>query len=404
MAHPSPALAPPPGNPRFELMDAVRGIASLAVVYAHSYDGLHQQATLNEHGYWDNLANTVGMAFQVFFAMSAFLLVRPYFAAWARGEAGPSARMFWRRRVLRIIPAYWVALTLTALLIPAAAPDVFSERWWLYYGLAQVYSTAHIYDGLAVVWSLSVEATFYLLVPLLALAMRRAGARPVIYALLVLGLVVRVANSVDLGAPWNGMVNHIVYGLPGQASFFAVGLLLALWSVEGAPGWMRALSRRPGACWLGAAGVYLATAAVLSFANPVGGLDFRARFVGFHLATAVFVTLALVPAVWNTRAGYVRTVLSWPALTFVGVVSYGLYLWHVPVEQWLLDTWLFELQDGWALAPRVALTLTLVLAGGMLAATVSYYAIELPFLRRKEPLHEGVNRDSLLRDDAVPSH
>lgn len=400
--HSSPALTPPPGNPRFPLLDSVRGLAAIAVVYAHAYDGLHRQATLNEHGYWDNLANAVGMAFQVFFAMSAFLLVRPYFAAWARGRPGPTPRAFWRRRILRVVPGYWVALTLTALLIPAAAPHVFSGDWWLFYGLFQVYSTEHIYDGLAVAWSLSVEASFYILVPALALLMRRAGAMPVIVAMLVLGVVVRVLNSVDLGGA-NGFVASIAYGLPGQASFFGVGLLLAWWSVHGAPAPLRVLIERPVLCWGLAAGVYLATSAVLSFANPVGGLDFRTRFIAFHLMTAVFVTFALLPAIWDERPSIVRSVLSVRALLYVGVVSFGLYLWHVPVEQVLLDEWLIELQAGWALAPRVALTFACVLALGMLAASASYRVVELPFLRRKERVAPRDESWFTSSDDALPA-
>lgn len=402
----SPALAPPPGNPRFPLMDSVRGLAAFAVVYAHAYDGLHLQATINEHGYWDNLANAVGMAFQVFFAMSAFLLVRPYMAAWAKGKPGPTPWQFWRRRILRVLPAYWVALTLTAILVPAAAERVFTGDWWLFYGLVQVYSLDHIYDGLAIAWSLSVEATFYILVPAMALLMKRVGSMPVIVGMLVLGLVVRVLNSLDLGSA-NDFVASIAYGLPGQASFFGVGLLLAWWTVHGAPGWMRALIARPVTCWVAAAALYLAVAAVLSFANPVGGLEFRTRFIAYHFATAVFVTLVLVPAIWDRQASPVRAILSNRVFMYAGVVSFGLYLWHIPIERALLDAWLFELQADWALAPRVALTFALVLAAGMTAATVSYYVVELPFLRMKEPKRSRVAQRSeswfTSSDDAVPA-
>lgn len=406
MAQPSPALAPPPGNPRFELMDSVRGLAALAVVLAHTYNGPDDAFAL-EHGYWDNLMGTTAVAVPVFFGLSGFLLARPYFAAWSRGRPGPSLSAFWRRRVLRILPAYWVALTLTALFVPAAAQGAFSDRWWLFYGLMQVYSTADIHNGIAVAWSLSVEASFYLLLPLLAMLMRRVGARPVIYVLLVLGLLMRIGNSVDLGASWNVALQHLVYGLPGQSTYFGVGLLLALWSVEGRPSWMRALSARPTTCWVAAAVLYLAISALLSFVHPMGGFDFRTRFIGYHLMTAVFVTLVVVPAAFDEHPGPVRTLLAWPALVWVGVVSYGLYLWHVPLALHLFDRGMTDAVDGWALAPRVALTYAIVLAGALLTAAVSYYVVELPFLHRKErrpPSHEGVNRDSLLREDVVPTH
>lgn len=381
----SPALAPPPGNPRFPLMDALRGLAAVAIVLGHSYDGLHQQATLQEHGYWDNLANTLGVGVQVFFALSGFLLVRPYLAAHARGEAGPGTLTFWRRRVLRIVPAYWVALTVTAIAVPSAAVGAFSDRWWLFYGFGQTYSEPDRYHGLGVAWSLSVEATFYLLLPWLALLLRRVGARPVIAALLVLGIGVRVANSVDIGATLNPIFVATVYGLPGEATFFAVGMAVAHWSVEGPPGWLRALAARPGWCWAAAGALYLAMSAVLSFANPVGGLDFRTRFIAWDFAAVVFVLLVMVPTAFDERHGVVRRLLLDRRMVFVGVVSYSLYLWHVPLEKHLLDHGLFALEEGWALLPRSALTFFLVLCGSLLTATISYYVVELPFLRLKEP-------------------
>jgi peptidoglycan/LPS O-acetylase OafA/YrhL len=69
----------------------------------------------------------------VFFALSGFLLYRPYLAARLAGRPQPSTRSFLRRRWLRILPAYWVALTVLA--IWPGLPGVFTGDWWRYYGL-----------------------------------------------------------------------------------------------------------------------------------------------------------------------------------------------------------------------------------------------------------------------------
>src|SRR5262249_60723924 len=104
----SPALTPPPGNPRFPLFDALRGVAVLGVLtfhvalYSGAINGSALGDTFGVFGYLGPL---------VFFAISGFLLYRPFVAARTAGRDAPSVRRYGRRRVLRIVPADWVVLT-----------------------------------------------------------------------------------------------------------------------------------------------------------------------------------------------------------------------------------------------------------------------------------------------------
>jgi peptidoglycan/LPS O-acetylase OafA/YrhL len=361
-------------------MDALRGMAAVGIVMGHSYGPLSGVTLL------DNAAGMSGVAVQVFFALSGFLLFRPYVSAFARGEKGPSVRRFLRRRALRILPAYWVALTLAALLFGSViVPGVFSDRWWVFYGFVQVYSFSDNFRGLGVAWTLCVEVSFYLALPLLAALVRRIGPWPVIVPMLVLGPVVHLLNTISFSDPDVIIFIHrIVYALPGECSFFAVGMALAVFSVRETPSPVRWLSERPTVCWGLAAAVYLLACNFLSFTVPVGGLDFRTRFVGVHLAILVIVFLALVPAAFDRRPGVPRTVLEWRPLVFAGAVSYGLYLWHAPVGVWsaghIIQTPILE----WDFAARFPLTFVVTLGGGLLFATISYYVVELPFLRLKD--------------------
>ena len=150
---------------RFPLLDSVRGIALLAVVAAHSsfFMAIGGSTSLS-HLRFD-------FSVRVFFMISAFLLYRPWVRARLAEWEPPSAAAFGWRRFLRIMPAYWVALTLISLWLGLSY--VFSGHGlWTYYGLLQVYQPGWAVGGLAQAWTLCVEVVFYAL----AAAVGRADA------------------------------------------------------------------------------------------------------------------------------------------------------------------------------------------------------------------------------------
>jgi peptidoglycan/LPS O-acetylase OafA/YrhL len=128
-----PAVAPPPGNPRFPLVDGVRAIAAISVLFFHA--GIGSSVPLV---YAYQFASGV----PIFFLVSGFLLYRPFVAGRLR-SSGRKIRIrdFARRRLLRIVPAYWVALTLLAI-YPTLSGGVFGSRAPIYYGFAQDYFRA----------------------------------------------------------------------------------------------------------------------------------------------------------------------------------------------------------------------------------------------------------------------
>ena len=104
-------VKPPPGNPRFPLFDSLRGLAALAIVLTHV--GLGSGANYNAA--YGALLARLDIGVTLFFVLSGFLLYRPFVAA--RIEDRPALRLrdYARRRVLRIVPAYWLALTVLAI-------------------------------------------------------------------------------------------------------------------------------------------------------------------------------------------------------------------------------------------------------------------------------------------------
>src|SRR4029077_4654330 len=162
-------------------------------------------------------------AVAVFFALSVFLLWRGHAAA-ARGLGSPpSTGHYLRSRVVRIMPAYLVAVAVILTLLPDADPPSLTV-WLANLSLTQVYVPLTLTHGLTQMWSLSVEVAFYLALPLLALLARRLPVRariPVIAAVAVASLG---WGLIPFDAPFG--INPQTWP-PAFFSWFAAGMLLA---------------------------------------------------------------------------------------------------------------------------------------------------------------------------------
>jgi peptidoglycan/LPS O-acetylase OafA/YrhL len=390
---PSPAVAPPPGNPRFALFDSLRAIAVLAVITFHvvSLSGALARRVVGD------VAAMLGSQGPIlFFVISGFLLYRPYVAARAAGAPAPSIGRYARRRVLRIVPAYWLALTALALF--PGITGVFSGDWWRYYLFLQLYWQDTVTGGIPVAWTLCVEASFYLVLPFWALAVRRFGVE-----LRALAVVAAGGAAVQVAAARNELSDLLATTLLGQCTWLALGMALAVASVRAEraprdPRAVRLVVAHPGLCWLGAGAAFAGLTALL---QP-GGVFGIARAVATQqpfaktiaaIALGVAVNVLLVaPAIFGQGAGGLpRRVLAAAPLAWLGLISYGMYLWHLTVAQLLaLPSAPGHFSaDGLDLATKVDHLTTPVLFVLTLAATtaiaaVSYHLVELPFLRRKE--------------------
>jgi peptidoglycan/LPS O-acetylase OafA/YrhL len=380
----SQALAPPPGNPRFPLFDGLRALAALAVLVYHA--GYYSRANEGTTGLSPYLARlNVGVA--VFFAISGFLLYRPLLAA--RIGAGPpiGLRDYARRRVLRIVPAYWVALTVLALY--PGLPGLFGHRWWVYYGFGQDYSVRTVVSGIGPAWSLGCEVVFYALLPLYSLALGRLAGlagRRLWWQLEVAVLGLLTAASFL----WRAHVVHHPSLSPSTAAstvgWFAVGMALALASVtfgERPEGRLRALARYAGWGWVLAAGAYLALCRGLGLG---GGFVFFERLsvaqdLGVYaLSGAVAVGLLLPAVFWSGRPSLTSRVLGAPLAGWLGLVSYGIYLYHQPIASALNG----GVRSGGDSALRFLWLAPSTAAIAISAAALSYCVLERPILRFKD--------------------
>jgi peptidoglycan/LPS O-acetylase OafA/YrhL len=399
---PSPAVAPPPGNPRFALFDALRGIAVLCIIVYHvtSITG-----AINQPVTGDLFAVLGNQALLFFFVISGFLLYRPYAAAFAAGRPRPSTVRYGRRRLLRIVPAYWTALTVLAIVPGIAA--VFTGDWWRYYFFLQAYWSRTIGAGIPPAWSLCVEVTFYVSLPLWAMLVRRLRTAPGVRTwtraelvplavVAVFGVLVQVAASRLL------ISGLFATTLLGECTWLALGMALAVASVaterHGPSRAARFVTARPGACWVGALACLIGATAVLQpggLFNIIVSLHEKqpfARTLAGIVLTGGLGALLVAPAAFGEDAGGLpRRILRWAPLAWLGTVSYGVYLYHLTVAELIgesSDPGHFS-GRGLGLVDHLhhlttPILLVLTVLGSVVAAAVSYYVVELRFLRLKE--------------------
>ena len=163
----------------------------------------------------------------VFFVLSGFLIYRPFAASRAAGHPVPSVRAYALRRVGRLIPAYWLALSM----LWAAGEFDLGAAWWRYYLLLQPYTRETALGGLVPAWSLSTELAFYAFVPFWARLLRRIAPHATTradlggcLALYLAGFTFRAVVS-DINPTWRGLSFQ---WLPANIDLFAIGMAAAV--------------------------------------------------------------------------------------------------------------------------------------------------------------------------------
>jgi peptidoglycan/LPS O-acetylase OafA/YrhL len=385
-----PAVAVVSRRRSFPLIDSLRAIAALSVLVFH----VVQVTGTGESRSWGAYLMRLNVGVTLFFVISAFLLYRPFVAA--RLGTGPpvSVRRYLRSRALRILPAYWFAL-IVLMFIPGAVVGVDSRHWWVYFGFLQVYDAHRIVLGIPPAWSLSTECAFYLFLPfyawVTARTLRAAGRRAVDTEIGILLCLAAAAITLRTAVQHFGFVRVLPYTLPGAFAWFAVGLVFALLSVrqELEPLRPPRVARIPSSiAWAVALGIYVLACTVLhlprsSHASAIPNEYTGVQWLGEHVAFLVVAALLVVPAFFADGVRSIpQRILGLAPLSLLGKISYGIFLWHVPVL--VLVVRHPGSYDWLGLDPFVEKLLVTV-AVTIACAAVSFYVVERPFLRLKVP-------------------
>ncbi|MDT3708811.1 MAG: acyltransferase [Pseudomonadaceae bacterium] len=336
--------------------------------YSPALDGLRAIAILLVllfHGRMPGLPGA-NVGVDVFFVLSGYLITRLLLAEYeANGIL--QLRHFYRQRLLRLTPPLLLLLLLYALFAPLLWPDYyFHARDWVMVLLYQADLALIVGMGPQMMlhtWSLGIEERFYLLWPLslvglLALRNLRVALAVLLAGFLLIGLWRMAALQL-----WNLSSLEAYYRFDMRLSGLLLGACLGMWIGHGLPVPEYLLQRH----WLVLAWLVL-LAVVLYPADDKGRLSYGLPLVEL---TVLYILL------WLNRypQGLLNKALSWHPLVYIGQLSYGLYLFHYPVMEYL------KLQNPWWLTLFAGTAVALVLA------IFNHHLIERPIRRwRKRPI------------------
>lgn len=387
-------------------LDGLRAIAALSVMLFHSYYLVSRHVIVGGQDItfvWNYGQSGV----HLFFVLSGFLLFMPFARAMLNGRPQPSVKRFFQRRALRILPAYWVCL--------------FILSATQYQQLASVAGLENIgmhllmlHDDVAVMnrsingpfWTLAIEAQFYVVLPLIAWAIARfvgktgsrwrvvAGVLAVIVGALALRSVDEIAQGKLERLP--GVTGeaarlfvHVTLGIQGKyLEVFALGMLCSVLYLAAQEESRRLRRSLP---WIGAPLVVVALIAMV----PLAQLQMRqdiltpAYFLLTHATDVLVIAGPLIAGLpyaaltigvlWSPR--WLRAVFEvWP-LRFVGLISYSLYLWHLPILLAAKNI-AMTLPEGYRIGFEVLVGVCVAIP----VAYLSYQFVERPFLAQRRKI------------------
>lgn len=354
-----------------------RGVRSLGG-YQPGLDGIRALAVLAVAAYHAQLPHTSGgfLGVSLFFTLSGFLITALLLDEHA-ATGSIDLKQFWIRRFRRLVPAALLGLVVVLVFAATVATRnqldglpgevtssaAYFANWFFAYtdqSYAELFSSP---SPVQHYWSLAIEEQFYLLMPLILIAILRRRASVTNLLAVLVGLI--VASSGWMFIRYNGgtSIDRLYYGTDTRAAELLVGAALAaalhLVGLER----LRRLAT-PSAI----IGPLVAVGLLWAWATQslTGATLFRGGFLLHALASAVLVVSILIDR------GPLTTLLKVAPLVFLGRISYGVYLFHWPIFLWLTSE-----RTGLGQWPLFAVRLALAIA----LATASFFLLEQPIRR-----------------------
>lgn len=344
-------------------LDGLRGIGALCVILVHVWLFEYADDGKPAKNGVDLVIGELRLALPMFFVLSAFLLVLPWLQAAAGEREAPDVLRYFKRRAGRILPGYWLALAGSVAVLWGSGNRLMPplDHLPLFALFAQNQDPDSIGRLNPPMWTIGVEVSFYLVLPVIGwLILRsRASRRTQVAGCVALVLAAIAFNgwAYETGAP-----RTLTTSLLSQAPYFAIGIAAAA----------IARGKRVSGWW-----------AICGFALVAGNATWHitADSTAEHWLTDVPAGIGFAMLVAAAPAG-----LDVGPVRFLGRISYGLYLWHFPVIAWL------RLNDSWP-GDGLPIAYAAVLLPTTAIACLSWYCVERPAVawsHRKRPARRAV--------------
>jgi peptidoglycan/LPS O-acetylase OafA/YrhL len=312
-------------------MPALDGLRALAVIAVLLY---HGDVSWARGGYF---------GVDAFFVLSGFLITSLLLAEFA-ADRTIALGAFWARRARRLLPA--IALVLVAVAVYAVVVAhplelrqlrgdglstlVYATNWHQVFSHQSYFEQYAAPSALRHTWSLAIEEQFYLVWPLVVLGVLRVtrGSRR---ALLALCITLATASAA-LMALWytpGRDPSRVYYGTDTRAQSLLIGATLAIFF-----SWRALSPRRARLASLFDATALLAMGALLLLWGTTTSSE-AWQYRGGFAVMAILVAFVIANVTQPEHQGLLARGLSWAPLRAVGMISYGLYLWHWPIFVWL---------------------------------------------------------------------
>jgi peptidoglycan/LPS O-acetylase OafA/YrhL len=376
------SLAPGALISRNGQLDVVRTLAAFMVIIDHNFfHRLFPFARYSPFGY-------TGVV--IFFVISGYLITYGLLADRQKALAlkvgmGKVYQFFFLKRALRILPLYYL-IVLLAYLTHLEPVYSYIEYFLFHVGTVAIFLERDFGRSVGHLWSLNIEEQFYLIWPFVIIIAARFRRQPqVILVAIILGILFRgyLTKYVD---------NDIVFTklwLLSNIDFLAMGALLAYYRFKFDKDW-----RLPGWAKLAVLVAFVVNLILLIFKYDWYLFnDFTLVFFGifclFLVSEAGYIKLPLLASIFNSRA-----------LQYLGRISYGLYLYHLPIPIWYKMFSDYCLAHHWYIpgthAPLAfymvsSLFMQIYFLGiTILVSTLSFYFFEKPImeLRRRTALNK----------------
>jgi peptidoglycan/LPS O-acetylase OafA/YrhL len=378
-------VSDPHAEGRLDVLDGLRGIAVLLVLWYHVW----QISWLRAPFAWLEFVPETGfVGVHLFFFLSGFVIVYPFVRAAQRGVPTPGWGNFAWRRFIKIVPSYLVSIVVAFSVgysqqLPAVSggntvTSVIAHLLFVHTWFPQTYASIN-----GVLWTLALEVQFYCCFPLIWLAFRRSPyVTAAVMAFIALAWRMYLADCCGMSpyfVPWEE-------NLPGYLDIFAFGMISAYIFV-------RYESPARTHAFRIAGPVLSAAGAALSIALLMNLFDYRSDHLQWEIAWQIQrrallgLGCAMVALGFLFSPAWWQAMLANPVLKFFAAISYNLYLYNQLVARELLN---------WHIPPRspdpqfdaqwqkqYALV---AVASAIAVAAFFTYALERPFLRIKPPL------------------